>query len=87
MARNNKIVEHPEALDSFLSELGARCDWQVALPLYGGATAEQWRAPGSAPFVVIVYGREHGFDIYTSCADTSLEATFADARKRIGKEF
>ena len=76
-------VENYPPLRDFLREINARCDWQVKLPYYGGAFAEQWRAPGGIQFIIVVLGQQHGWEIYTPTFKQKAVDTIEDARKRI----
>lgn len=76
-------IDNYPPLRDFLREIGARCDWQVELPYYGGAYAEQWRAPGSVQFIVVVLGQQHGWEIYTPTVGNLVAKTLEDARARI----
>lgn len=80
---NEPWISNYPPLQAFLAEIKARCDWQVKLPIYGGAIAEQWRAPGSMPFLVVVQGKQHGWDIYTPNAGAGISETLDDVRARI----
>ena len=71
-------------LDGWLRANDARCDWQMR---YGkgkdGFMLEQWRMPGSMPFVVLVYTRGAGWEIFTPGASNSVRLTLSDAKQRI----
>ena len=85
----NKGIDEPwvsnyPPLDAWLRLNNARCDWQVLLgkkPYHD--YIEQWRLPGSLPFVIRVMGRQHGWEIFTPSASNDIEKTLQDAMARI----
>lgn len=88
-ARDGKDADEPwisnyPPLAEWLKEIEARCDFQI--PHGKGRhrwMVEQWRAPGSMPFIVVVMPQRMGWEIYTPTATNNIDATFADVRARI----
>lgn len=86
---NDKNADEPwisnyPPLREWLTEIGARCDFQI--PNGKGKhrwMVEQWRAPGSMPFIVVVMPHRMGWEIYTPFAGNAIDATLADAKARI----
>lgn len=83
--KNKPWVSNYPPLHDFLREIDARCDWQIP---YGPARAptmyvEQWRAPGAAPFIIVVYADQHGWNIFTATLSEKIDATIEDVKRRI----
>lgn len=78
-------ISNYRPLQDFLREIDARCDWQIPYGPRSKPTmyVEQWRAPGSAPFIIVVRSNKHGWDIYTSELSNKIDAAIEDARRRI----
>ncbi len=77
------IANYPP-LDEWLRKNDARCDWQMKLGKGAHASMlEQWRMPGSLPFIILVLAGQHGWEIYTPCHENNVEKTLEDTKKRI----
>lgn len=71
-------------LQGWLNDNDARCDWQMRFgKRKEGFMLEQWRLPGSLPFIVLVYTRGMGWEIFTPNASVSIDDTLADTKERI----
>jgi hypothetical protein len=71
-------------LHDWLNEHNARCDWQLKLGKGKHASMlEQWRLPGSLPFVILVMAQKYGWEIFTPGASNTVDATLADTKARI----
>lgn len=85
----NKNIDEPwtsnyPPLHDWLMNSEARCDWQLRYGKGGaGFMLEQWRMPGSLPFIVLVHTKQAGWDVFTPTDDRAIEATLADVRARI----
>lgn len=84
---------HPEPaiqsyppLQEWLNKIDAICDWQKKLGEKGAShttMVEQWRARGSAPFILMIHSHGNGWDVLTSLHENNVEATTRDCERRI----
>lgn len=77
-------VENYPPLHDWLRTIGAQCDWQLPLGPGPQAYVESYSVRGRPSFIVIVRANQLGWDIFTSLNDGRIDATLADAAKRIG---
>jgi len=89
MPRNKSDDDKPwignyPPLHEWLMQNDARCDWQLRLGKGAHASMlEQWRMPGSLPFIVLVMANKHGWEVYSPCHENNINATLEDAKRRI----
>ena len=67
-------------LDEWLEKIEAYCLWQKRLD--SGDTVEGWAYAGNV-MIVVRYRKEMGWNVYTSLNTNDIEATLADAEKRL----
>lgn len=72
------------ALETWLREREARCNWQVLRGRMDGhhQYIESWTI-GTTSFLLIVSSHRHGWDVFTSCGLPLVEETLADADARL----
>jgi hypothetical protein len=91
---NHAYVSNYPPLHNWLNAHDARCMWQIPMqqPNADGeyeydfgptAYVECWLV-GKRPVIVVVHANKNGWEIYTALDDNNIEATFADAEKRLG---
>lgn len=76
-------VDNYVQLKEWLESVDGRCMWQK---MDRAMSVEGWLIKGVL-VVIVVNANGHGWDIYTSSGQLSVEKTLADANKRIaGKD-
>lgn len=78
--RDRPWVSNYPVLREWLDRRNAVCMWQNS---DAEQSVEGW-AIGAAAFIVVVYARHHGWDIFTSTSSNDVDVTLADAEKRLG---
>jgi hypothetical protein len=75
-------VENYPPLREWLTKIEARCDVQE----YSDARSiEIWNAPvGRGTFVIVVYPKGQGWDVFTSAGSIKIDETLSDAERRLG---
>ena len=72
------------ALERWLRERDARCNWQVLRGKEDGhhQYVESWSI-GTMSFLLLVSSHRHGWDVFTSCGVPQVDATLKDADERL----
>jgi len=73
------VSNYPPLLE-WLTKHKGLCMWQN----YGDRISTECWSVGQALAIVLIYADGAGWDIFTPCLDTNIEATLADAEKRLG---
>lgn len=77
-------VSNYPPLREWLEKHEARCMWQEGTgPKDNPDFVECWIVNGVA-MIVVVHANRRGWDIFTPCRDSSIEATLTDAELRCG---
>lgn len=74
------FVENYPPLKAWLDRNQAKCQFQQP---YGKHMIEGWLV-AEVMVVIIVYADRGGWDLFTPCQDTNIEATLRDAAARTG---
>lgn len=80
-------IENYPPLREFLRIHDARCDWQhvsagtKSNPL---GYVEQWRFPNGRTCIVVVHGRQHGWEVATGIDSNDVAETLGDLAVRCG---
>lgn len=75
-------TEATAKLDAWLAKHNAHCLWQKKLD--SGDFVEAWVTQSGRVCLVVRFRKNMGWNIFTGIDDIDIEATLADAEKRLG---
>ena len=82
--KNEPYIENYPELHQWLDGINAVCNWQQRIGSGGtSCMVECFVAPGSRPFIVLVWANGNGWHVYTESTEVITINYLADTKRRI----